>query len=122
MKFCDKCGSYMKKTMDGFECRKCGNVVHVSTGIQTENMKKIERSSSIYVVDSSEDGYVKVSQVCPKCGNEEAFRWFSGVSGEHAGIRRERTVEHFRCTKCSHSWSKTSWVHAPIILYDSLSN
>ena len=98
----------MKKTMDGFECRKCGNVVHVSTGIQTENMKKIERSSSIYVVDSSEDEYVKVSQVCPKCGNEEAFRWFSGVSGEHAGITRERTVEHFRCTKCSHSWSKTS--------------
>lgn len=108
MKFCDKCGSYMKKTMDGFECRKCGNVVHVSTGIQTKNMKKIERSSSIYVVDSSEDEYVKVSQVCPKCGNEEAFRWFSGISGEHAGIRRERTVEHFRCTKCSHSWSKTS--------------
>jgi len=98
----------MKKTMDGFECRKCGNVVHASTGIQTENMKKIERSSSIYVVGSSEDEYVKVSQVCPKCGNEEAFRWFSGVSGEHAGIRRERTVEHFRCTKCSHSWSKTS--------------
>ncbi len=98
----------MKKTMDGFECRKCGNVVHVSTGIQTENMKKIERSSSIYVVDSSEDEYVKVSQVCPKCGNEEAFQWFSGISGEHAGIRRERTVEHFRCTKCSHSWSKTS--------------
>lgn len=108
MKFCDKCGSYMKKTRDGFECRKCGNVVHVSTGIQTENMKKIDRSSSIYVVDSSEDEYVKVSQVCPKCGNEEAFRWFSGISGEHAGIRRERTVEHFRCTKCSHSWSKTS--------------
>jgi len=98
----------MKKTRDGFECRKCGNVVHASTGIQTKNMKKIERSSSIYVVDSSEDEYVKVSQVCPKCGNEEAFRWFSGISGEHAGIRRERTVEHFRCTKCSHSWSKTS--------------
>ena len=108
--------------MDGFECRKCGNVVHASTGIQTENMKKIERSSLIYVVDSSEDEYVKVSQVCPKCGNAEAFRWFSGVSGEHAGIRRERTVEHFRCTRCSHSWSKTSRVHAPIILYDSLSN
>ena len=108
MKFCDKCGSYMRKTKDGFVCRKCGNVIHASTEVQTENMKKIERSSPIYVVDSSEDEYAKVSQVCPKCGNEEAFRWFSQVSGEHAGVRRERTVEHFKCTKCSHSWSKAS--------------
>jgi DNA-directed RNA polymerase subunit M/transcription elongation factor TFIIS len=106
MKFCSKCGSYMKKTKNGFLCRKCGNIVHVR--IQTKNTDVMERPSSIYIVDSSEDKYVKVSQTCPKCGNSEAFRWFSGVSGEHAGIRRERTIEHFRCTKCLHSWSKTS--------------
>ena len=98
----------MKRTKNGFECRKCGNVIHASTRTQTENIKKIEHSSSVHVVDSSEDEYVRVPQLCPKCGNEEAFRWFSGVSGEHAGIRSERTVEHFRCTKCSHSLSKTS--------------
>lgn len=108
MKFCDKCGSYMKKTKNGFLCRKCGNLIRVNARKRTKDKKKIERSSSIYVVDSSEDEYVKVSQVCPKCGNTEAFRWFSGVSGEHAGIRRERTIEHFKCTKCSHSWTKTS--------------
>jgi len=106
MKFCDKCGSYMKETKNGFLCRKCGNIVHVR--IQTKDMKTMDSSSSIHIVDRSTDEYVKVSQVCPKCGNNEAFRWFSGVSGEHAGIRRERTVEHFKCTKCSHSWSKTS--------------
>jgi len=108
MKFCEKCGSYMKKTKSGFVCRKCGNVIHARTEMKTENIKKTGRSSSIYVVDSSEDEYVKVSQVCPKCGNTEAFRWFSGVSGEHAGIRRERAIVHFKCTKCSHSWTKTS--------------
>ena len=107
MKFCNKCGSYMKKTKNGFLCRKCGNVIYANTRMQSRNMKKIERSSSIYIANSSEDEYVKVSQVCPKCGNKEAFRWFSGVSGEHAGVRRERTIEHFKCTKCSHSWTKT---------------
>jgi len=106
MKFCDKCGSYMKKTKNGFHCRKCGNLVHAK--IQAKDMKTMDSSSSIHIVDRSENEYVKVSQICPKCGNNEAFRWFSGVSGEHAGIRRERTVEHFKCTKCSHSWSKTS--------------
>lgn len=106
MKFCDKCGSYMKQTKNGFLCRKCGNLVR-ATG-QTKIIQKTEQSSSIYVVDSSEDKYVKISQKCPRCGNEDAFRWFSRVSGEHAGVRRERTIEHFKCTKCSHSWSKIS--------------
>ena len=108
MKFCEKCGSYMKETKNGFVCRKCGNMIPVKTGMRTEDMKKVERSSSIYIVDSSKGEFVKVSQVCPKCGNGEAFRRFSRVSGEHAGIRRERTVEHFKCTRCSHSWSKAS--------------
>jgi len=106
MKFCNECGSYMKKTKNDFLCRKCGNLVQVRT--QIKDTKTTNRSSSIYVADSSENEYVTVSQECPKCGNDEAFRWFSGVSGEHAGIRRERTVEHFKCTKCSHVWSKTS--------------
>ena len=110
MKFCDKCGSYMQETKDGFVCRRCGNLIPVDTRtrMQTEEMASTERSSSIHIIESSEDEYVKVSQVCPKCGHDEAFRWFSRVSGEHAGIRRERTIEHFKCTKCSHSWSKTS--------------
>ena len=108
MKFCNKCGSHMKKIKNGFLCRKCGNMIHTNAGVQSKKVKKIEHSSLVYVVDSSEDKYVKVSQECPKCGNREAFRWFSAVSGEHAGIRRERTVEHFKCTKCSHSWTRTS--------------
>jgi len=108
MKFCDKCGSYMKETKNGFLCRKCGNVIRAKAKLQPENMKKVEPSSSISIVDRSEDEYVKVFQVCPKCGNNEAFRWISGVSGEHAGVRRERTIEHFKCTRCPHSWSKTS--------------
>jgi DNA-directed RNA polymerase subunit M/transcription elongation factor TFIIS len=107
MKFCEKCGSYMQETKDGFVCRRCGNLVQANAVSRTKDTKK-ERSRAIYIVDSLEDESVTVSQVCPKCGNGEAYRWVSNVSGEHAGIRRERTIEHFRCTSCSHSWSKTS--------------
>jgi len=85
----------MKQTKNDFVCRKCGNFVNASG--QTKIMKNTEQPSSIYIVDRSEDELVKVSQVCSHCGNEEAFRWISRVSGEHAGIRRERTVEHVRC-------------------------
>lgn len=98
----------MKKIKNGFLCRKCGNMIHANAEMPSEKVNKTEHSSLVYVVDSSEDEYVKVSQECPKCGNREAFRWFSVVSGEHAGIRRERTIEHFKCTKCSHSWTRTS--------------
>lgn len=107
MKFCDNCGSYMKKTKRGYFCRKCGNVVQASTGTQPTGVKRTNDSSVVHVVNDSRHEYVKVSQVCPKCGNNEAFRWFSRVSGEHAGIRRERTIEHFKCTRCSHLWTKT---------------
>ena len=97
----------MQETKDGFVCRRCGNLVQANAVSGTKDTKK-ECSRAIYIVDSLEDESVTVSQVCSKCGNGEAYRWVSNVSGEHAGIRRERTIEHFRCTSCSHSWSKTS--------------
>lgn len=83
-------------------------MIHANAGMQSKKVKKIEHPSLVYVVDSSKDKYVKVSQECPKCGYKEAFHWFSVVSGEHAGVRRERTIEHFKCTKCSHTWTKAS--------------
>jgi DNA-directed RNA polymerase subunit M/transcription elongation factor TFIIS len=105
MKFCDKCGSRMREEKTGFTCPKCGNVADANGGIRK---KKVEQSGSVYVVDSKQNEYVKVRQACPRCGNNEAFHWYSGISGEHAGIRREITTEHFRCTKCSHSWTRSS--------------
>lgn len=83
-------------------------MVQANTVTQLTDVKKTNDSSMIYVVNDSHYEYVKVSQTCPKCGNKEAFHWFSRVSGEHAGIRRERTIEHSKCTKFSHSWTKSS--------------
>jgi hypothetical protein len=30
----------------------------------------------------------------------------SFISGEHAGVRQERSMERFTCAKCGHSWTK----------------
>lgn len=67
-----------------------------------------KETTNIHVISKPNVEHVKVSRTCPECGNRMAYRWFSTITGEHAGIRRERTVEHFRCTKCSHQWSKSS--------------
>lgn len=105
MIFCEKCGSYMYKSLGGFSCPKCGHKAHD----QVIQVRRIDRhhSSSVDVVDNSEAEYVRVRETCPQCGNSEAFRTVSAVSGEHAGIRQERSIERLKCTKCQHSWSKT---------------
>ncbi|UCC33328.1 MAG: hypothetical protein JSW53_06065 [Candidatus Bathyarchaeota archaeon] len=105
MKFCDECGTFLRERKDGLWCPKCRKTISSKEVLAPRSFKK-EDSATIQVIDRSQIDYVKVSQTCPKCDNEIAYRWFSSVSGEHAGVRRERTVEHFRCTKCSHSWSK----------------
>ena len=106
MKFCDNCGSHMKETSKGSLCPKCGNLVSSKLEAKAEEIRERD-FGAVYVVSNANKNYAVISQACPKCGNNEAVHWFSNISGEHAGVRRERTVEHFRCTKCSHSWSKS---------------
>ena len=104
MRFCEKCGAYMRATKEGFQCTKCGNKVLA----ETVEVKTIEQRevSPIEVVDDSKVERAKVSETCPKCGNPEALRTISFISGEHAGVRQERSMERFTCAKCGHSWTK----------------
>jgi len=104
MKFCEKCGSYMRKTPQGLSCVACGNVVQEQV-IEVKQITNRERPS-VDVVHVSEMGHMRVTETCPRCGNPEAFRSAAFVSGEHAGVRQERSIERLRCTKCLHSWTK----------------
>lgn len=106
MRFCDDCGSYLRKAPGGLWCSKCKKLVPADSRVKITRASKPD-SKAVFVVNDPAGNYATVNQACPKCGNEEAFSWVSSISGEHAGIRRERTVEHFKCTKCSHSWSKS---------------
>jgi DNA-directed RNA polymerase subunit M/transcription elongation factor TFIIS len=103
MKFCEKCGSYMRGTSQGFVCSKCGH--QVKTEIVDVVKINSRATSSVDVLDPSKMEYKKVAEVCPQCGNDEAFHSLGLVTGEHAGVRQERSMERFTCTKCGHSWS-----------------
>lgn len=108
MEFCSECGSRMLNIKGGFKCPKCGKVIHAKAAVQSKSEKRKDQADYIFVSASKEESYTKVLRRCPGCGNKEAMHWFSGVSGEHAGIMRERIVEHFKCTRCSHSWAESS--------------
>jgi len=107
MRFCDNCGSFLRETKEGLLCPKCKKVITAKPRVETRTVEK-RNSAAIFVADKFKESHAEVSRTCPKCGNTKAYHWFSRISGEHAGIRRERTVEHFKCTKCSHSWTESS--------------
>jgi DNA-directed RNA polymerase subunit M/transcription elongation factor TFIIS len=97
----------MIRTKKGYECPKCKTRTRGISEIQRQPRSR-EPPIHVYVLEGKEENLARVTQECPECGNKEAYRWFTSISGEHAGIRREATIEHFKCTKCSYSWTKSS--------------
>ena len=67
MKFCDRCGSYLRKTPDGLWCQKCRKLSPLDTEGKMKDVSK-ETSDGVYVVERSKDQGTKVSWKCPKCG------------------------------------------------------
>jgi len=94
----------MTKTRDGYTCSKCGNKAQAEIVEVTKIAPRLEKPTD--VLDPTKLEYMKVAETCPKCGNTEAFHTLGFVSGEHAGVRQERAMERFTCTKCGHSWSR----------------
>jgi DNA-directed RNA polymerase subunit M/transcription elongation factor TFIIS len=94
----------MQAIKGGLQCTKCGNTV-LAENVEVKTLEQ-EDIAPIEVVDESKVERAKVIETCPKCGNSEAVRMISFVSGEHAGVRQERSMERFTCTKCGHSWTK----------------
>jgi len=103
MRFCERCHSYMRGTRGGFACSRCGHIVQT----ETIEVKKIRQQavSPIDVIEGSDVEGKKTRKTCPKCDNPKAFRSLFFFSGEHAGVRQERSIERFTCTKCGHAWT-----------------
>lgn len=108
MEFCKKCGTRLIVTKEGLLCRRCQVVVPSEDQGELKKEKRSDDTGRIYVITESAQEHARVSRSCPVCGNRKAFHWLSGISGEHAGVRQERTVQHFKCTKCSYSWTEES--------------
>jgi DNA-directed RNA polymerase subunit M/transcription elongation factor TFIIS len=101
--FCNRCSTFLKRTSKGMTCPRCGNVYETSVIEVKRARNPVE--SSVYVVNETVDAPV-VNQICPLCGNNEAHRVVLSAQGEHAGIKQDRAIERYTCTKCHHSWTR----------------
>jgi DNA-directed RNA polymerase subunit M/transcription elongation factor TFIIS len=92
--------------MKKYVCLKCKKFVPIKA------IDKIEKTANselepIYVIEDSMKDVSEVSRTCPRCETNQALRWLLTFSGEHAGIKQERTVEHYKCLKCKYTWTES---------------
>lgn len=104
MKFCEMCGSFMVRTASGLSCPKCGE--EVALDVIEVKRKGRQVAEPVYVVDDLGDEALIVTQRCPRCGNNEAYRKVHITQGEHAGVKQDRAIERYTCTRCHHTWTK----------------
>lgn len=108
MKFCDKCGSYLEKTVEGLSCSRCGHMAS-SELIEVRRVAKpyTEKRDAypLILIENKANEAQKINVDCPSCDNKEAYRSVHIIQGEHAGVKQERTVKRFKCSQCSHRWT-----------------
>ena len=105
MEFCDKCGGILmpKKTKTGtvYVCRSCGK--EYKKGNEIKITEKIVRENRIKIIDTKEDELPITENLCPKCGNKEAFWWMQQTRSID-----EPPTRFYKCTKCGHTWREYS--------------
>ncbi len=105
MEFCDKCGSILipKKTKTGviFVCRNCGK--EYKKGNEIKITEKIVKEDKIKIIDDKEDKLPVTENLCPECGNKEAFWWMQQTRSID-----EPPTRFYKCTKCGHTWREYS--------------
>jgi len=103
MKFCDKCGTFMKLNNSGYSCLKCGIIEQIDQiEIRREGKKEPEM---VYVVNARKTDSFKINRKCPRCSNSEAYKVVLSTQGEHAGVKQDRTLIKYTCTKCGRTWT-----------------
>jgi DNA-directed RNA polymerase subunit M len=105
MIFCDKCGNLMlpgKKENEVVNiCRTCGNVSRSKkvTGTISEKLKIEEKKIVVLTEDDTLKQYPKTKEICPECGNNEAY-WYM----QQTRAADEPPTRFYTCTKCKHKW------------------
>ena len=103
LRFCTDCGSIMINDREGLVCPRCGK--RLSKPIIVEKKKNDEADKIVSLIVEEADG-LKVNRTCPNCGHNEAYRTLSASSGEHAGVKQDRSIDIYRCSKCAHVWTE----------------
>lgn len=83
------------------KCKKCGAIEKIDKKAKEKyNLEeKIHATGKTVVVSEEYDTKPKTRELCPKCGNKEAYYWFVQTRAED-----ESATKFYRCTKCGHTW------------------
>ncbi len=80
-----------------WRCGACGATVPLGEG--TTVVHAAARPRDVAVVESKTATLPKTEEVCPKCGNGEAYWVLRQTRGAD-----EPETRIFECTKCGHKW------------------
>lgn len=103
LRFCADCGSIMVNDHEGLACPRCGKRLNFSGVFERGKNEGTEKIAGLIVEKA--DG-LKANRLCPNCGYNEAYRMRSASFGEHAGVKHERSIEIYRCSKCAYVWTE----------------
>lgn len=109
MKFCLKCSSRMvlkriksdNKVIMTLECIRCGSTLPIDESITKSEIDPSDDQIKVFSDDVDVKTMPTLDEVCPKCGNREAYWWLLQTRGGD-----EATTQFYRCTKCKYTWRK----------------
>ncbi len=98
MEFCPKCGSVLVEKRKNFGCLKCN--YSTKSKIKIESTEKLNGMEGHVAVKKKDTNVMPVTmEICPKCGNKEAYFWSAQTRAAD-----EAETRFFKCKKCSHTW------------------
>jgi DNA-directed RNA polymerase subunit M/transcription elongation factor TFIIS len=93
----------MNLTLDGYVCPKCGYKIQYNLDVIKIRRPEEEIPEPIYIGGGKEDSLI-VQRSCPECSNPEAYQSITVTIGEHSGVKTDRSIIRYKCTKCFHVW------------------
>jgi transcription factor S len=99
VKFCPKCKRLMRpdRTAGVWRCGACGTEVPLGEGVPVVH-SPVPRGG-VEVVETKVATLPTATEVCPKCGNDQAYWVLRQTRGSD-----EPETRIFECTKCGHKW------------------
>jgi DNA-directed RNA polymerase subunit M len=97
--FCPNCKRLMRpdRPMGVWRCSACGTTVPLGRGVEVG--KSTPKAREVAVVDTKIATLPKTEELCPKCGNGEAYWVLRQTRGSD-----EPETRIFECTKCGAKW------------------
>ncbi len=93
MKFCKKCGSILIPKNGKLYCPNCKIYYEGKLEVKEKVKKEVKIKEEVKV------SMEKVTAVCPKCGNREAYFWIKQTRAPD-----EAPTRFYKCTKCGYVW------------------